>query len=38
MRPMSPDDTLLELVWKAVQEDIPALADQLRPLVPKEPD
>ena len=38
MRLMSPDDTLLELVWKTVQEDIPALAEQLRSLVPKEPD
>ena len=28
----------LELVWKTVQEDVPALADQLRPLVPKETD
>ena len=28
----------LELVWKTVQEDIPTLANQLRPLVPKEAD
>ena len=26
----------LEVVWRTVREDIPALADQLRPLVPKE--
>lgn len=28
----------LEVVWRTVREDIPALADQLRPLVPKEAD
>ena len=28
----------LEVVWRTVREDIPALAEQLRPLVPKEPD
>ena len=27
---------LLEVVWRTVQQDIPALGDQLRRIVPKE--
>ena len=28
----------LEVVWRTVREDVPAMANQLRPLVPKEAD
>ena len=32
------DTIQLDVVWQAVQEDIPALANQLRRLVPKDAD